>query len=73
MTAADLNELTLLRAKAKELKSAIRTELKIIHKAWKSEDYDAVKRSRNKINDMKDQRDELFEAVVPPQKNIRKP
>lgn len=65
MNATDLNELNQLRVKAKELKTAFRAELKIMRKAWKSEDYDALKQSRTKIKDMKEQRDELFEAVAP--------
>lgn len=65
MSATDLNELNQLRAKAKELKTAFIAEIKTMRKAWKSEDYDALKQSRNNIKGMKDKRDELFEAVVP--------
>jgi hypothetical protein len=65
MTAADLATLNGLRSRAAELRKQALSYTKSIHSAWKSEDYTALKSSRDGMKTLAEQRDNLFGELKP--------
>jgi hypothetical protein len=65
MTAADLNSLNGLRARAAELRKDMMSAGMAMHGARKSENYDAMKESRDKMKELGDKRKAIMQELKP--------
>lgn len=65
MSPEDLTALNALRARAATLRKEAISHLNSLRQAWQSEDYDALKRHRDALKGMREQRDELFSELKP--------
>jgi hypothetical protein len=65
MTSEDLAALNALRARAAQLRKDAMATGVAMHKAWKSEDYDALKQNREKMKSFGEARKALFGELKP--------